>query len=380
MNALPVARLFGFEIRIHVSWALILALIAVTVVTQVDVLAPDATPVVGWLIGGIVAAGVLGSALAHELGHAVVARRAGLPGGPVIVYVFGGAAGPDLEAARPRDEAMVALAGPLVSLGLGVGLALVFAVTIVLGSAAGGAATTIGRIAAVIGALNLLLGLVNLLPAYPLDGGRVIRAVVWARTGDAAEGLRAAARTGRWLGRIAAFVGLAVVLLVDAIDGLFLAAFGWFLISISRAVERSADVDDLLEGIVVDDVMERDVTGIPAGLTLDTFAGQLLDGSASGAVPVMRDHEVIGILGARQVMRIRRDRWPTTHASDIVVASASLPAVTPAMSIRDVLDLLQRNALDGLPVHEGGVLAGMVTRRAVAAAVRAREAARGVKP
>ena len=81
MNALPVARLFGFEIRIHVSWALILALIAVTVVTQVDVLAPDATPVVGWLIGGIVAAGFLGSALAHELGHAVFARRAGLPGG-----------------------------------------------------------------------------------------------------------------------------------------------------------------------------------------------------------------------------------------------------------------------------------------------------------
>ncbi len=179
MNALPVARLFGFEIRVHVSWAIILALIAVSVVTQVGLLAPDASPAVGWLIGAVVAAGFLLSALAHELGHAVAARRAGLPGGPVVVYVFGGAAGPDLETTRPRDEATIALAGPLVSLAIGFAFVAVFLLTLAAGDPQAGVTATIGRIAVVIGLLNLLLGLVNLLPAYPLDGGRVVRAIVW---------------------------------------------------------------------------------------------------------------------------------------------------------------------------------------------------------
>lgn len=380
MNALPVARLFGFEIRVHVSWAIILALIAVSVVTQAGMLAPDASPATSWLIGGVIAAGFLLSALAHELGHAVAARRAGLPGVPVVIYVFGGAAGPDLETERPRDEATIALAGPLVSLVIGLLFVGVFLVTLVASGAAEGAATTIGRIAVVIGALNLLLGLVNLLPAYPLDGGRVVRAVIWQRTGDASEGLRAAATSGRWLGRLAAILGFAVVLTLDAIDGLFIAAFGWFLITVAKAAERSAVVDDLLVGSVVDDVMVHDTSGVPAGLTLDTFAEQLLAAEAPGAVPVLRDREFIGMLGARQVARIRRDRWPTTRASDVVVAGDSMPSVSPSTPLRAVLDLLQQHTLDGLPVRVDGAFTGIVTRRAVAALVRERARERGVVP
>jgi Zn-dependent protease/predicted transcriptional regulator len=378
MNALPVARLFGFEIRVHVSWAIILAIITVSVVTQAGVLAPDASSELGWLIGAIIAAGFLLSALAHELGHALAARRAGLPGGPVVVYVFGGAAGPDLETERPRDEATIALAGPLVSLAIGLLCTGVFAVTYVLGEAAAAAATTIGRVAIVIGALNLLLGLINLLPAYPLDGGRVVRAIVWHRTGDSSQGLRAAATTGRWLGRLAAVVGFAVVLAVDAIDGLFIAAFGWFLITVAKAAERSATVDDLLDGTVVDDVMDRDTTGVPAGLTLDTFADQLLGAEAAGAVPVVQDHEFIGMLGARQVSRIRRAKWSTTRASDVAVSGESMPSVTPTTSLRHVLDLLQQHAVDALPVLVDGVFAGIVTKRAVAVLVRERARERGV--
>jgi len=382
VNALPVARLFGFEIRIHVSWALILALIAVSVVTQAGMLAPGASPAASWLIGGVVAAGFLLSALAHELGHAVAARRAGLPGVPVVVYVFGGAAGPDLETERPRDEAAIALAGPLVSLLIGIAFVGIFLGTLLVGGtadgAADGAASTIGRIAVVIGALNLLLGLVNLLPAYPLDGGRVVRAVVWQRSGDPSVGLRAAATSGRWLGRLAAVAGFAVVLTIDAIDGLFIAAFGWFLITVARAAERSAVVDDLLRGSVVDDVMDRDTAGVPAGLTLDTFADQLLAAEAPGAVPVLRDHEFIGMLGARQVSRIRRGKWATTRAADIVVSGDRLPSVTPSTPLRAVLDLLQQHTLDGLPVRVDGAFTGIVTRRAVAALVRERARERGV--
>ncbi|MFP5342108.1 MAG: site-2 protease family protein [Candidatus Limnocylindria bacterium] len=380
MNALPIARILGFEVRVHVSWALVLALIVVSVVTQVDGLAPGVTGVGAWVVGAVVAASFLVSALAHELGHAVAARRAGVPGGPVVVFVFGGAAGPDLLTRRPRDEASVALAGPLVSLVAGIALAGTFAVILALGDGAPSVVMIVGRIAVIIGALNLLLGLVNLLPAYPLDGGRLVRAAVWSRTGDPTEGLRAAAVSGRWLGRLAGVAGFALILLVDAIDGLFVAIAGWFLITVARAVERSATVDDLLDGATVDDVMERDVTGVPAALTLDTFADQVLDRGTSGVLPVMRDDVVIGLLGADRIRRIRRDRWPTTRAGDVVDEERAMPTVAPDTPLRTVLDLLQEHATDGLAVHDGGRFAGIVTRRAVVALVRQRAQERGIVP
>src|SRR5215207_9387197 len=136
MSAVPIARILGFEIRVHVSWAVILAIIAVTVEAQVGSMAPAVASPIRWAIGGGVAAAFLFSALAHELGHAVAARWAGMPGGPVIVYFFGGAASTTLEATRPRDEIAAALAGPAVSIAVGATLLVVA----LLGELAGGVA------------------------------------------------------------------------------------------------------------------------------------------------------------------------------------------------------------------------------------------------
>ena len=146
MNALPIARLFGFEIRVHVSWAIILAVIGVTAATQVAVIAPDIGAAGGWVIGAVVAAAFLLSALAHELGHALAARHVGLPGSPVIVYFFGGAATSRLDTARPRDEVLVAAAGPLVSLVAGAAL---LVVTLIGELAGSGPVHVIGRVALV---------------------------------------------------------------------------------------------------------------------------------------------------------------------------------------------------------------------------------------
>ncbi|MBA2300739.1 MAG: CBS domain-containing protein [Chloroflexi bacterium] len=371
MNALPIASLFGFEIRVHVSWAIILAVIGVTATTQVTELAPGIGAAAGWLIGAVVAASFLLSALAHELGHALAARHVGLPRGPVIVYFFGGAASTRLETTRPRDEILVASAGPLVSLAVG----LVLMVVALVGElAAGGSMQAVGRVAFVIGVMNLLLGGVNLLPAFPLDGGRIVRGLAWARTGDPARSLRISASAGRYLGILFATAGIVGILVVDSLDGLMLAVCGWFIVSSAGAVERSADVDVMLEGISVADVMEHDVSGVPPGLTLDTFADQILSGSAQSSVPVLRGRDLVGMVGAKQVRRIRRDRWANTRAEDLMVSADALPSVGPEMSLRDVLDRLHRSGLDGLPVLESGALTGIVTRNAVAKAVA--EAAR----
>ena len=368
MSGLPVARLFGFEIRIHVSWAVILAVIAVTVVTQLQTAAPTTTQPVRWLLGGIVAAAFLLSALAHELGHALVARRAGAPGKVVVVFFFGGAASPTLELARPRDEIRAAVAGPLVSLALGM---LFVAIAAVASRTPGTVSLVITQVAIVIAILNLVLGGANLLPAFPLDGGRIARAILWARTGDATGALRGTARIGRWLGIGLGVIGFAFILRFDSIDGLMLALAGWFLISTARALERGADVDAMLDGLLVADVMDRDVTRVPAALTLDTFAEQIL-GQPGGSVPVVEDGDLVGMLGERQVRRIRRDRWPATRAGQAMTARDALPEIGPSTTVRAALDQLHRSGADGLPVMEGGSLTGIITRRAVADAVRER--------
>lgn len=369
MSTLPVARLLGFEIRIHVSWAIILAIIAVTVVSELARVAPETSAVVRWVVGGFIALAFLGSALAHELGHAVAARRAGVPGGPVVVYFFGSAASPSLVGRDARAETRIALAGPLVSLVLGGGLLILAALGELVGA---GVVQAIGRLALVVGVLNLLLGLMNLLPAYPLDGGRALRGILWMRGGDPRRALLAVARVGRWLGLTLAGLGLLAIIVIDSADGLMLAMGGWFLVISAKAAERAAEADALLEGLFVSDVMEHDVPGIPPGLTVDTFAGQLLATGASASIPVVRGLELLGIIGARQVRRLRRTRWAETRAADLMVRADALPPVGPAMTLRAVLDELHRSGLDGLPVMDQGAFAGIVTREAVAAAIRSR--------
>jgi Zn-dependent protease len=369
MSGVPIARLFGFEIRVHLSWTLILAAIAVTVATQVGRVAPETTALVRWLIGGVVAGAFVVSALAHELGHAFAARRAGMDGGPVVVYFFGSAASPRTGATRPRDEIVAGAAGPFVSIGLG---ALLLILTMVGELVGEGPVQVAGRIAFLVGGLNILLGAANLLPAYPLDGGRIARGLAWRWSGDEGTGLRMATRIGRWLGVGMVVGGVLVMLLIDQIDGLMLALAGWFLQSTNRAVERSADVDARLADIRVGDVMDRDVASLAPGLSVDTFAMQLLDGSSSPSLPVVDGDELVGIVGLRQVRRLKPERWAATRTSEVMVTGDALPRVDPTTSLRAVLDELVRTGLDGLPVFEAGSLAGMITRDAVARAIHDR--------
>jgi Zn-dependent protease len=383
MSSIPVGRLAGLEVRVHVSWAIILAIIVVTAGAQVGLVAPGSPMPVRWGIGIAIAVLFLLSATAHDIGHAVVARRRGVPTDTVVVYFLGAAASPDLTTTRPRDEVAIALAGPIVSIVVGLGLLAVAGLASLLGDA--GAALAVGRVAFVVGALDLALGFVNLVPAFPLDGGRVVRGLAWARSGDARTGLRTAARVGRFTGILLAGLGVAGILLgdlvgVETLDGLMVALCGWFLTSTARTVERQAGLDQLLDGLSVADVMDRDVAGIPPGLTLDTFAGQVLDGSSSMALPVTRGTELLGVIGASQLRRVRQDRWATTHAEDLMISPKALLIVSPETTIRAALEGLARHGVDALPVMDGGMFAGLLTRRAVATAIRGRADRSGISP
>ena len=236
----------------------------------------------------------------------------------------------------------------------------------------------LGRIALMAGSLNLLLGAINLVPAFPLDGGRVVRGLAWMVTGDPRRATRVAARSGRIVGTILVGVGMLVIVTADTIDGLMVGLCGWFLTTAARQVDRRAVVDELLDGLVVDEVMDRDVLGLAPGLTVDTFAGQMLDGSASSSLPVFRDREFIGVVGAGQLRRLRRASWSKHRAEDVMIAAAELPAVRADTPLRTVFDDLRRTGLDGIPVTGSDGLAGIITRRAVLETLHARAVLRGV--
>ena len=375
MNGIPVARVFRFEIRIHPSWIFIVAVVAVIVERQVREISTGLDPVTGWLIGAVTAGAFLVSVLAHELAHGIVARRRGIDVGPITLYFFGGSASFQLESDRPRDEAAIALAGPLVSLAIGLVLILVAFLADATGHPVGQAAAIIALVLAV---LNLVLGGANLIPAYPLDGGRLVRAAVWARKNDEREGARAAASAGRYVGWALVGAGLLLILMDDVVDGLMLGLSGWFLGGASRGIMRRLAVQELLKDVRVADVMDKEVGSVAPHLTVDTFADRLLEGGDGVAMPVLQDEAVVGLIGASQLRRLRRKAWETTRAEDLMVAPPTLPLVGPEDTLWSALDRLRRTGLDGLPVVEGVRLLGVVTRQAIVATIQSRARTEGV--
>jgi CBS domain-containing protein len=291
----------------------------------------------------------------------------------IIVNFIGSPAAVDIVASTPRAEATVALAGPAASAAIGAAFCLAAFALVTVAPSLG----AVGDVLVIVGALDLLLAVINLVPAFPLDGGRVVRAAAWARLRDQRRGTQAAAVVGRFTGRGFLILGLAIILTGDVVDGVMIAVVGWFLMASARGVERFLVLDGLVQGLQVGEAMEKQLETITPQLTLDTFALSVLDGSVSPALPVVHEDEVIGIVGLAQVRKIPRRRWAQTRTSDVMVAGTDMPTAAPDDRLTDALERLRRSHLDGLPVLDGRILRGVLTRRSIAAILHARAEAQG---
>jgi len=240
------------------------------------------------------------------------------------------------------------------------------------------AAEVAADVLVIIGALSVVLAGVSIVPAFPLDGGRLVRAIAWARTGDDRKGARAAGTVGRGVGWVLVAAGLFVIVAGEPVDGAMLGLIGWFLGASARSVDRWLVLDGLISGIRVDEAMEAQLDTIGPQLTLDTFGSQVLDGTLGPVLPVVRDDVLLGIIGANQLRGVPRREWPSTRTADVMIDVANLPRVQPEELLSDGLDRLRTSRLDGLPVLDGPTLRGVLTRRSIAVALRARAELRGV--
>jgi len=365
----PIARVFGIEIRVQLGWVIILALIAVIAVGQLTAVDPGLEAAVSWVLGGVVAFGFFVSSISHDLAHALVARRRGVEVQAIGVSFFGGATPLDPTSPNPGDDAAIAASGPLTSIGIA---AVLFAISVGIVALGEGFRAAVGVLSVLV-LLNLLLGVVNLVPAYPLDGGRIVRDLAWRRSGSERSGWRAASLSGRATGLIVIAIGIALLLPKGDITGAMVALTGWFLILSANAVRDRIKLDDLVGGHLVSEAMEPAPATVNPSLTVDTFAAQLLDGESSvTAVPVVQGDDIVGLLGVGQVRRLRRTAWASTRVEDVMARPPRMTLLAPTDALKGALERIQRAGLDGLPVLDDGHLVGMLTRRGIGAFVQSR--------
>jgi len=359
---IPIMRIFGIEIRVQLGWAVVLSLVAAIAVGQLNLVDPTLEDAMAWVLGGIVALGFFISSVTHDLAHALVARRRGIEVRSIGVSFFGGATPLDPSSPDPGDDAAIAASGPIASLGIGALCLAALAVVVNVGhefSAAAGVLT-------VLVFLNLVLGLVNLVPAYPLDGGRIVRDIAWHRTGSERSGWRAAWRSGRFTGLFVIGIGVVFLVAEGDLTGAMIALTGWFFVLSSNSVRDRIRLDDLVGTHVVRDALEEATATVTPNLTVDTFASQLLDaGSPLTAVPVMEGGSIVGMIGIAQVRRMRRSDWAKTRVADVMARPPKLTFLTPTEPLRQALERIYKAGVDGLPVMEDGQLIGILTKRGI---------------
>jgi Zn-dependent protease/CBS domain-containing protein len=372
LRGIPVARLLGTEIRVHLSWTLIAAfLVASLGAVDLPGRYPNWPAGVAWVVAIAAGVGFFASVLLHELAHLAVGRRAGAAPPSVTLLLFGGVAPAERGARSAAWEAAIAIAGPLASIAIG-SAALGAAAAIGAPPTSGVAAQALGEALAVVGFLSCFVGLVNLAPVFPLDGSRLLRALAWQLSGEESRGTRVAGLAGRLLGIGLMGGGVLLAFSGDLVDGFFVGMLGWFVRGSSGAQARQEVLEGLIADATVGDAMEQDLPAVPPQVTLDTFAAVLSGRDSASLVRVMAGDRLVGLVGQRELRRTGRSAWQRTQASFAMTPADLLPAAAPGDGLRSAAARLQAAGVDGLPVIDDGQLVGILTRHGIGRFVHAR--------
>lgn len=371
-----ILTLLGVRITVHPSWLLIFGLLVIWLATVGGPGASSGLPdAARWLLAPVVAMLFFGSVLVHELAHAYVARARGVHVDEVMLFIFGGAARLDREAPTPRVEVLITIAGPISSAILGL---LLFGAGLLLGGAEGLLARVASDTLVGLGAINVLLAGFNLIPGFPMDGGRLLRAILWARTGDFLRATRLATLVGRGFAYLLIAAGVIFALRGGdgIVFGVWTALIGWFLHQASEQSYRRVELAHIVDGVAVGDVMDREYSVVSPNLTLDTFVDQHLLGSTGATIyPVMVDGMLAGTVELRQIRRVPRAEWTKTRVSEVMSRQEALWTLTEPQPAMDAVGHFQESDAQGIAVvdaQDRQRLTGVVTRDGLVRALRQR--------
>ena len=363
-----IGRIFGIQIALHPSWFVIFLIVTYTMaVGELPRVFKTWDTGLYWVVGAVISLLFFGSVLAHELSHSLLARRFGMRVRDITLFIFGGASTLEGEAKGPRDEALIAAAGPLTSLGIG-------AVMLGLGAAIG--QEQLEAIFGWLGFINISLGLFNLIPGFPMDGGRILRAIIWKIRGDRNAATRNAALVGRLFGYLLIAVGVYVIFQGgNVFSGVWLALIGWFLSNAAESTVAQMSIEHALHGIKVGEVMESDPPSIsPNESVADLVNERLMRGAHRSFLVRHEDGGLAGIVTLSDVRRMPRENWEAARVTDIMTRFADLATIGPDAELEAGLKLLQEREVNQLPVvtDEGRTAVGLLTRAGILRLIEAR--------
>jgi Zn-dependent protease/predicted transcriptional regulator len=354
-GSLRVLTVGGIDIYVHLSWLVIFGLVTWSLANAYfPVAVPDASGTQHLVLGAIAALLLFVSVLLHELAHSFVARARGLGVHSITLFIFGGVSNLTGEAKRPGVEFLVAIVGPLTS------FAIAGAAYLVAEASAGTA--QVAAVAGYLAIINLLLGAFNLVPGFPLDGGRVLRSIIWSVTGNARRATEIAAGVGTVVAWGLMLFGFWRVLSGDVFGGLWTAAIGWFLQNAAEASVRQTRIDAQLKSLRVSDVWRPDDTAADVSTSVAEVIEQYVLPGARRAVPITASGRLVGIVTLSDLGKVPIDRRDSTTAGAVMSGPEGLVTVSPRAPLREALESLAENDLEQVLVVEDDRLLGLVTR------------------
>jgi Zn-dependent protease/predicted transcriptional regulator len=358
-GSLRIGKIAGIDIYIHVSWIIILVLLTVSLATGwFPQLYPGWSTATYWVTGFISSLLLFASVLLHELAHSLVARRRGLPVKSITLFIFGGVSNIEQEPKSPGIEFQMAVVGPLTSLLIGI-------VCFLLQLPLRGTNSPLEGVLFYLAVTNLLLGVFNLIPGFPLDGGRVLRSIVWKITGSMRQATRAASITGQVIAYLFILLGVWLFFTGNILNGIWLGFIGWFLLSAAQSANSQVMLASVFRGVTVGEVMNPTPTTVPANISLQHLVdAYFLPGGLRYALVMQADH-LVGLITLSDIRHIPREQWEQVLVSYAMIPVERLHVVSPQQSLSEVLPLMAGHDVNQLPVVQNGALVGIVSRDAI---------------
>jgi Zn-dependent protease/CBS domain-containing protein len=360
---LRLGRILGIEIRLHLSWFALALLLVLSLASHFEATYPEWGRAVVWTSALVTGLLFFVALLLHELSHAAVARARSLPVESITLFALGGLARIKKEAGDASTEFWMGIAGPIASAVIG---AICLALALVLGWApATEPLTPPLAILVWLGYINFSLALFNMIPGFPLDGGRVLRASLWWVTGDVERATRWASVVGQLVGAGFIFLGVLRFFRGEGLGGLWIAFIGWFLLNAAGASLQQTELWQRLRGVRVGDVMARDCEAVDGHSSVKDFVDNHLLRTGRRCFVVMDRGKVAGLITPHEVKSLRRERWPYVTVDAVMRPLDRLKTVSAETPLRESLEAMVEEDVHQLPVVEDGRLEGVVDRGAV---------------
>ena len=362
-SGIRIGRVLGIPIYLDFSWFLIFALITYSLAMQLALEHKDWTANQRWTVGVITSLLFFASVVIHELGHSVVALHYKLPVLSITLFVFGGLARISREPERPKQEFNIAVAGPLTSF-------LLSGIFYLAGWFARGV-PMVAVTANWLGQINLILAAFNLVPGFPLDGGRVLRAIAWGITKDFTRATRVASRGGEIFAYLIIFTGIWLALNHNLMGGLWWVFIGWFLLSAARESYSQVAIRTTLQGLRAGDVMTHEVPAVPRDISLEEYVHEVLRTGRRFHI-VTGNGEPVGLITVHAVSQFPREEWANTSVQAAMVPRDKFHWAAPEEPVLRVLERMQAEDLNQMPVMSDGHLVGLISRDSILRVIQTR--------